>query len=125
MCSSSHSADVDGAPPLQSSSEAASTAAGCGLADTGREHSDAVGSGPGDLPSATTHAEPHDASGQHEELSSDAQDSGSDGADSDLAPGAPSREERKAHKKAVKEAARERRKTKMPKHVKKRATKHK
>ena len=35
------------------------------------------------------------------------------------------KEDRKTHKKAVKEAARERRKTKMPKHVKKRATKHK
>ncbi len=35
------------------------------------------------------------------------------------------KEDRKSHKKAVKEAARERRKTKIPKHVKKRATKHK
>ena len=35
------------------------------------------------------------------------------------------KEDRKTHKKAVKEAARERRKTKIPKHVKKRATKHK
>ena len=32
-------------------------------------------------------------------------------------------EERKAHKKQVKSAARERRKTKVPKHVKKKATK--
>ncbi len=32
-------------------------------------------------------------------------------------------EERKAHKKEVKAAARERRKTKVPKHVKKKATK--
>jgi RIO kinase 1 len=32
-------------------------------------------------------------------------------------------EERKAHKKQVKAAARERRKTKIPKHVKKKATK--
>jgi RIO kinase 1 len=61
----------------------------------------------------------------HGEHSSSAEDSGSDDESADPTPGAPSREERKAHKKIVKEAARERRKTKIPKHVKKRATKHK
>ena len=57
-------------------------------------------------------------------------DTGSDAALSDdesehCIPVAASKEDRKLHKKAVKEAARERRKTKIPKHVKKRATKHK
>ena len=55
-------------------------------------------------------------------------ESGSDDSDYEDRPkggGKLSQEERKAHKKAVKEAARERRKTKVPKHAKKRAVKKK
>ena len=53
------------------------------------------------------------------------EDSSSDSEAEHRIPVTVTREDRKTHKKAVKEAARERRKTKIPKHVKKRATKHK
>jgi len=53
------------------------------------------------------------------------EDSSSDGEAEHRIPVTVTKEDRKTHKKAVKEAARERRKTKIPKHVKKRATKHK
>ena len=63
--------------------------------------------------------------GDQHGVSSQSENSCSDGGSVDRIPATVSKEDRKSHKKAVNEAARERMKTKMPKHVKKRATKHK
>ena len=123
-CSPSRVADVTEASRQRSSTDAAGTAADGGFARADREPPDASGSGPEGQRSAERRPSAI-ADDVHDQLSSSAEDSASDGDPGDPASGAPSREERKAHKKAVKEAARERRKTKIPKHVKKRATKHK
>ena len=73
------------------------------------------------------HSQQNDMTIQHdhdaESHSSDSEDGSSQSDRDELQPGQDVRADRKAHKKAVKEANRERRKHKMPKHVKKKKIK--